>query len=103
MCKRYLIIDTHISLQNEKIIKFNGITYSGKLHREHGDNDTMATRHAKLKNSIDNTFSFWFTKQSLFELLLNTGFTSIFECHVPFEPEKPKDRLTIIAVKGKNA
>ena len=33
-------------------------------------------------------------------LLHNAGFTSVFECHVPFEPLKYEHRLTLVAMKG---
>jgi hypothetical protein len=32
--------------------------------------------------------------------LHDAGFTSVLECHVPFEPGKPSDRITLAALKG---
>ncbi len=46
------------------------------------------------------SFIFWFTKDSLVTLLVDVGFTSVFECHAPLEPSKPGDRITLVACKG---
>ena len=50
--------------------------------------------------SIDNTFSFRFSRESLLKALHDVGFTSAYECHMPFEPGKAQDRITVVAVKG---
>jgi hypothetical protein len=50
--------------------------------------------------SLDNPLSFWFSRLSLSRALVDTGFTSVCECHVPLEPTKPANRTTIIAAKG---
>lgn len=100
MCKQLVIIDTHIALQSVNEVKYDGRIYEGKQYREHGDDDPEELRRSKLLASIDNTLSFWFTKESLFRLLNDVGFTSVCECSVPLEPNKPADRITIIAMKG---
>jgi len=33
-------------------------------------------------------------------LLGNTGFTSVYQCQVPHELQKPVDRITLVAMKG---
>ena len=70
------------------------------MYREHADRDLESVRRTRLLASIDNTLSFWLTKKSLIELLIATGFSSVFECHAPLEPLKPSDRITLIAMKG---
>ena len=50
--------------------------------------------------SIDNTFSFRFTKESLLRALGDDGFTSVCECHIPAELGKALDRITLLATKG---
>lgn len=99
MCSDTLIIDTHISLVEHCEVTYAGKTYVGRKFREHGDEDSTQDRKVRLKASIDNTMSFWFTKQSLIQLLCDLGFTSVFECHAPLEA-KPVDRITLVARKG---
>ena len=50
--------------------------------------------------SIDNTWSFRLTRASLLGVLHDVGFTSVLECHVPFEPGKAADRVTAAALEG---
>jgi hypothetical protein len=69
--------------------------------REHADHDSETVRKGRLMASLDNTMSFWFTRESLFRLLHDVGFTSVCECIVPLEPFKRENRITIIASKGK--
>jgi SAM-dependent methyltransferase len=100
MCRHLLIIDTHISLSPKEEIRYETETYKGSKVREHKDDDSNAARTSKLLASIDNTFSFLFTKESLVRLLRDVGFTTVFECHAPLEPFKPRNRITLIACKG---
>jgi SAM-dependent methyltransferase len=100
MCNQFMVIDTHIALQGQVKVKYDGRSYEGKHVREHGDDDPHEIRRSRLLASLDNPLSFWFTKGSLFRLLDDVGFTSVCECTVPLEPFKPADRITIIAAKG---
>jgi SAM-dependent methyltransferase len=101
ICHQFVIIDTHISLHGQIKIEHDGQNYEGKQFREHADNDPETVRRSRLLSSVDNSLSFWFTRESLFRLLNDVGFTSVFECNIPLEPFKPKDRITIIACRGK--
>jgi SAM-dependent methyltransferase len=100
LCNQFTIIDTHVALQAPVQIQYNGRTYEGKLVPEHCEDDPDEVRRGRLLASLDNPFSFHFTRESLFRLLGNVGFTSVCECKVPLEPFKPQDRITIIAAKG---
>ena len=100
MCGHHLIIDTNFSLTPQSKAEYKGRMYEGIKSREHGDEDSLEVRKAKLEKSIDNIFAFIFTKESLIRLLLDTGFTSVFECHAPLDPFKAKNRVTLIAGKG---
>jgi SAM-dependent methyltransferase len=100
MTRRMVIIDTHICLNPWVEIQHNGHAYKGGRTREHGDDDPDSVRRTRLLSSFDNTLSFLFTKPSLVELLRATGFTSVFECHAPLEALKPKERITLVALKG---
>ncbi len=86
MLTGFLIIDTHIALQGELEIDYRGRKSSGSRNREHDDTDSEAVRRSRLLMSLDNAFSFWFTKESLVRLLVELGFTSVTEVHAPLEP-----------------
>ncbi len=100
ICGQFVIIDTHIALQSVNEVMYNYQTYEGKQYREHDDDDPEDLRRKKLLASIDNTLSFWFTKESLFRLLYDVGFSSVCECNIPMEQGKPIDRITLVAMKG---
>lgn len=88
-----LIIDTHISLSSKDVVG----GFCGKRYREHPLNSTLEQKQKNLKASIDNEWSFWYDKSSLLKALTSVGYTTIYEVLVPFEPNKPKDRITIVA------
>ena len=100
LCTDMLLIDTLISLEPDCEVDWKGKTYRGQRSREHEDGDTSEQRRSRVLRSIDNTFSFRFTKDSLLRVLNDVGFTSVYECHIPFEPGKANDRLTLVARKG---
>ena len=100
LCKHLLIIDTHIALQADHLAHDNGKVYAGTIVREHDDQDSMEIRRSRVGASLDNPLSFWFTRESLCRVLIDVGFTSVCECHVPLEPFKPANRITLIATKG---
>jgi 2-polyprenyl-3-methyl-5-hydroxy-6-metoxy-1,4-benzoquinol methylase len=100
LCTGMLVIDTLISPATETRVEWQGRMYEGCRSREHADDDTEALRRSRLLKSIDNTFSFRFTKDALLRILRDTGFTSVCECHVPSEPGKADDRVTLVALKG---
>jgi 2-polyprenyl-3-methyl-5-hydroxy-6-metoxy-1,4-benzoquinol methylase len=100
LCTGMLVIDTLISLTPETQVEWQGQVYQGRMYREHGDEDAEEVRRTRVLRSIDNTFSFRFTKESLLRALRDVGFTSAYECHVPREPDKAEDRITVVAQKG---
>ncbi len=98
--KSVAIFDTQISLKSSKPYVHNNAKYYGRRHIEHrkkasGDEKKMGTWL-----SIDNPMSFWLTKPSLLNLLSNSGFSTVIECHVPAEEDKPANRITLIACRG---
>jgi len=100
MCSQYMIIDTHVCHTPQSKAEYKGQSYEGIKSREHGDDDPTDVRESRFVKSIDNTFAFIFTKESLLRLLHDVGFTSIYECYTPFDPFKPNDRITLVASKG---
>jgi hypothetical protein len=101
MCRRFVVIryPRHIAGPPHSV-QHNGQSYDGLRWREHADSDSEEVRRNRLGASLDNPFSFLFTKESLFRLLNNVGFTCVCECIVPLEPGKPDNRISIVATKG---
>ena len=100
LCLRMLVVDTLISTHGEEVVTWRDRTYRGQRHREHDDEDSDEIRQARVLRSIDNTWSFRLIRPSLLGVLHDVGFTSVLECHVPLEPGKASDRITVVALKG---
>ncbi len=103
VCEGLLILDTHISFTQDKSYSYQGKTYWGKSYLEHPPDSTLEEREKVLWSSIDNPESFWFTRPSLYNLLTQVGFTSVFECQEMkkmYEVHQVYDRITLVAVKG---
>ncbi len=100
LCARLLVVDTLISLAPATELVWRGEVYHGARWREHDDADSADVRRGRVLRSIDNPFSFRFTRASLLQALHAAGFASVLECHAPFEPGKAEDRITLAAVKG---
>lgn len=96
LCTGVLVVDTLISLAPDTELR----GYRGQRVREHDDADSAETRRGKVLKSIDNTFSFRFTRESLVRALRDAGFTTVVECRAPLEPGKADDRITLAALKG---
>ncbi|MBO9997490.1 MAG: methyltransferase domain-containing protein [Cyanobacteria bacterium SID2] len=97
VCTRLAILDTHVSSTAEKTYLYQGREYAGKSYTE----DHTAW------GSIDNEESTWLTRASLYDLLGEVGFSSVYECHVPVVPKYDRlralghaDRSTFIALKS---
>jgi 2-polyprenyl-3-methyl-5-hydroxy-6-metoxy-1,4-benzoquinol methylase len=100
LCDGMLLIDTLISLQAREDVEWRGTVDRGERFREHDDGDTAEVRRSRVLRSIDNTFSFRFSRESLLAALHDVGFSSAYECHLPFEAGKAGDRITLVARKG---
>ena len=100
LCTQFVIIDTHVAQEAEVEVEYDGHVYQGLIFREHAERDSDQVRRKRLLASLDNSTSFWFTKDSLFRLLRQVGFSTVSECFVPLVPLRQQDRVTIIAVKG---
>ena len=100
LCTGVLVVDTFVSLTDSDEAAWRKRVYRGERRREHDDGDSDEVRRGRVLRSIDNTFAFRFTRESLVRVLHDVGFTSVFECHAPVEPDKPADRVTVAARKG---
>jgi len=101
VCRDLVLIDTHVSLAAEKSFLHKARKYWGKTYLEHDARSTPAEKAQRLWASLDNPESFWLTRPSLYNALCHVGFTTVYECHMPPELEKPADRLTLAGVKGR--
>jgi tRNA (mo5U34)-methyltransferase len=100
LCNGLVVVDTHIALTADVEVGHRDRVYEGERRREHEDDDPPELRRSRLLRSIDSTFAFRFTRQSLVRALHDVGFSSVLECHAPLEPGKPRDRITLAALKG---
>lgn len=102
-CSGFVVIDTHVSRKPETSFTHKGNTYWGKTYREHPEGSSPEEKDSSPWASLDNLKSFWFTRPSLYNILSHSGFSSVFECHVPEEIEKADNRVTLVAVRGQRA
>jgi 2-polyprenyl-3-methyl-5-hydroxy-6-metoxy-1,4-benzoquinol methylase len=100
LCDRLLIVDTLVSPEAATAVTWRDASYAGARVREHDDADPPELRASRPLKSIDNTFSFRFTREALVRALYAAGFTSVLECHAPPEPGKARDRITLVALRG---
>jgi SAM-dependent methyltransferase len=99
VCSRICVIDTHIATEITETRQFKGKQYSGVIYREHQDEAPQDIRLQALWASLDNAKSFWLTRPSLYNMLAESGFTSVHACMNPAIPEQYNDRDTIFALK----
>ena len=71
------------------------------VYREHEAGTTAQQREHALWSPADNETRFWFTRESLVNLLRDTRYTSVFECHAPGYKKLADDRLTMVAAPGR--
>jgi len=103
VCTRFAIFDTHVGLTSRVAEAHRGRTYRGFRFVEHPPGASETEKAGSLWASLDNPTSFWPTRPSLLNLLSQAGFTSVHECHVPVEADKPSDRVTLLAFRGRSA
>jgi 2-polyprenyl-3-methyl-5-hydroxy-6-metoxy-1,4-benzoquinol methylase len=102
VCNGFAVFDTYISVTKERSVPYKGSERWGRSIREHDPTTTAQERVAADPwASLDNLNSFWMTRSTLLNLLIQAQFTSIYECYVPVEVKKPLDRITYVAVKGR--
>ncbi|MGH7496861.1 MAG: class I SAM-dependent methyltransferase [bacterium] len=100
-CKEALIIDTFVSLRGREVLEWEGVRYRGTTWREFDDSAGAEEKKGNLHAALSDNFSFSMSKESLMAFLQTLGFTSVLEAHVPFQPNGPRDRVTLVCKKGK--
>lgn len=97
VCARLAIFDTHVSRTQEQSYTYQNREYWGRNY----------TEDETLWASIGNSTSVWLTRPSLYNLLVDVGFSSVYEGHMPIIPKyeqmrfrEEADRSTFIALKN---
>jgi hypothetical protein len=99
-CRRALVVDTGVGTAGREQLDHRGHSYRGVRLVEHATDSTESERLDAVWSSLDNLTAIALTRPSLERLVARQGFTSILECHVPAEPAKEVDRVTLLALKG---
>jgi 2-polyprenyl-3-methyl-5-hydroxy-6-metoxy-1,4-benzoquinol methylase len=94
------LFTTQVSTRPRAQVEFEGRTYSGAPFLEFLPGTQSGHKQAQVWASLDNMESFWLTRASLFNALVDSGFTSVYECRQPFDPLEFPDQPTIAAVRG---
>jgi hypothetical protein len=100
VCTDFAIIDTHIGINDERVT-FEGHNYFGWKYSEYAYVPTNEIQENSRWASINNTKSFWLTKPSLINALINGGFSTVYECQYPAWNDMPGNRIALVATKKK--
>jgi SAM-dependent methyltransferase len=98
--RRAAIVDTHVALSGSVNVGARGQTYRGRRVREFDPGASEGEQERLSRSSIGNPESVWLTRASLLNLLADAGFSSVADVVVP-RHEKPSDRATLLAFRGK--
>jgi len=103
VCRRALVIDTGVDSAGRQHVENGGHDYRGVRLVEHAAESSEEERRAAVWSSLDNLTAVALTRPSLERAIARRGFTTVLECHVPAEPTKEVDRVTLLALKGSPA
>jgi len=102
VCDDIAVIDTRIAAGPTLSYTYGGTRYWGnRISEGHKLSDTPQEKIKRYWASLDNVASFHLSRTSLYCMLGRVGFTSVYECYIPPEPTKPIDRITLLAIKGR--
>ena len=96
-----LFIDTRVAMRPEIEARYDGRPYAGSLYREHAEGASTEAKMADVGASLDNDHSFWFTRWSLANYLMDLGFTSVSEVLAPVPLMLRPDRVCFVACPGR--
>jgi SAM-dependent methyltransferase len=99
-CNRIMIIDTHFSFEAQEKVSWNGRDFYGSRYTEFEEKPSQGQMEKASGSAIGNLTSFWLTPASLFNLLRDVGFSTIFEVVLPTIYSTDDNRFTLIAIKG---
>jgi SAM-dependent methyltransferase len=99
-CRGFALVDTWVSRRAETSREWRGHAYWGSSVPEHPPTSSSEERFRDLRMSLDNPDSFWLTQPSLYNLLLDVGFTSVLEARAPRAVPLPRDEVILAAIGG---
>ena len=99
MTRRLALVDTLVSLTPKREITVDGRTYSGRLIREFDPGASKDEQMRLSRSSIGNPESFWLTRPSLFNLMVDAGFTSVLDLRMP-RFAQTADRVELVGFRG---
>jgi SAM-dependent methyltransferase len=100
VCTGLAIIDTHVGLTREERVEYNGHEYRGWRYTEYPHPPTSEEIEANTWGSLGNPRSFWLTRPSLVNAIVDAGFNSVYECQFPAWNDISADRVALAALKG---
>jgi len=100
VCREFIVIDTTISMHDHERVDYDGKAYWGHRWSEFSEDADEIAKSKSAWSSLDNNTSFCFTKPSLYNLLRDAGFSSVYECHHPSDLSNYQDRITLLARKS---
>lgn len=100
VCRGFAIVDTLTSTYARTSIEHQGKTYWGHRWAEFPEGTTESGKSKFAWASLDNDMSFCFTVPSLLNMILDAGFTSVYEVKHPSDLTNYQDRFTMLARKG---
>jgi SAM-dependent methyltransferase len=102
MCERLMFVSTHHGRFGERGFEFRGRAYRGSVVQEHRPRDDSETRERNLRASLDNPESVWLTRPSLYNLLMDAGFSSVLEVRAPraHVGQQPGNMVNLLAFRG---
>jgi len=98
VCRGFAIVETHISTTRRKRFAYHGRAYWGSTLDEPVSSASEHDRRL-LWASLGNRRSVLLTRTSLCNALVHSGFTTVFESHMPVEGETSPDWVTLLAMK----
>jgi SAM-dependent methyltransferase len=102
VCEHHAVFDTHITFGLTREFRDGSRAYRGRAYIEHSAHADSTEREQSTWASLDNTRSVWFTHASTINAILDSGFSSVYECEAPADVAKTIDRRTFVAVKGQS-
>lgn len=93
------VVDTSIALRGNQRLEADGRVYAGRLVREFDRGASRKEQEELSWSAIGNPESFWLTRSSLFNLLSDAGFTSVFELRMPHY-HAPRNRVALLCFRG---
>ena len=100
VCTRVAVFNTQVSTAPAIAVPHQGRTYHGRRFLEHLPSQDAAGKERATWASLDNAYSFWFTRPSLINMLVAAGFTSVVDCLAPARPGQRADWVTWLAYRG---